>query len=391
MSETVISDSPDRRVDKSVRAILRNQNANGSIVASPDFSQYHFCWLRDGSFCANALDIAGEHEASARFHRWVNAAVQGIASTIDQAVKARERPGSADISAMPPARFSLEGSVVIDDWPNFQIDGYGTWLWSLERHLSLGGDPALLATVRDSVTRVAHYLARFALHPCFDVWEEGGDAVHTSTLANIYGGLTAAATLLGDREFLAHADRVRDFVNSEAIRDGHFVKSSANDDIDASLIWLGVPFGVVDLADKTMSRTVELIESRLTLGGGIRRYPADVYYGSGSWPVLTASLGGHYLELGDLDRAVELRDWVTARFDSDGHLGEQFDGELRDPQSYYAWVARWGPPAKDLTWSHAMYVVLARGISMAVRGHEPANSVANVASLTEGRADGGAT
>lgn len=46
-------------VERSVQSILRNQEANGAIIASPDFAQYHYCWLRDGSFCAYALDLAG--------------------------------------------------------------------------------------------------------------------------------------------------------------------------------------------------------------------------------------------------------------------------------------------------------------------------------------------
>jgi GH15 family glucan-1,4-alpha-glucosidase len=43
-------------VAPSVAAILRNQHPSGAIVASPDFSQYQYCWLRDGSFIAHALD-----------------------------------------------------------------------------------------------------------------------------------------------------------------------------------------------------------------------------------------------------------------------------------------------------------------------------------------------
>ena len=74
--------------------------------------------------------------------------------------------------------------------------------------------------------------------------------------------------------------------------------------------------------------------------------------------MLTASLGWHYLAVGDLDAARRCRDWVAGHFDDEGRLGEQFGGERRDPEHYREWVDRWGPPARDLTWSHAMYVVL---------------------------------
>jgi hypothetical protein len=53
---------------------------------------------------------------------------------------------------------------------------------------------------------------------------------------------------------------------------------------------------------------------------------------------------------------------VAERIDEQGHLGEQFGGDIRDPRHYDEWVDRWGPPAVDLTWSHAMYVILANAI-----------------------------
>ena len=107
------------------------------------------------------------------------------------------------------------------------------------------------------------------------------------------------------------------------------------------------------------AQTVRTIQARLSLDAGIRRYPTDTYFGSGAWPVLTASLGWHYAAMGDIDSTVgRCGDWVAARFDGEGRLGEQFGGERRDPEHYREWVERWGPPARDLTLSHAMYVVL---------------------------------
>jgi len=107
---------------------------------------------------------------------------------------------------------------------------------------------------------------------------------------------------------------------------------------------------------------VTTIEEQLSLEGGVRRYPTDVFFGSGAWPVLTASLGWHYLTIGDLDAARRCQQWISERFDEEGRLGEQFGGELRDATHYREWVERWGLPAQDLTWSHAMYVVLSIAI-----------------------------
>ena len=46
-------------VEASKRALADNQTVAGSFVASPDFSQYSFCWLRDASFVAYAADRVG--------------------------------------------------------------------------------------------------------------------------------------------------------------------------------------------------------------------------------------------------------------------------------------------------------------------------------------------
>jgi GH15 family glucan-1,4-alpha-glucosidase len=358
LGDELNSERYDLAVRRSVETILRLQSDNGSIIASPDFGQYRFCWLRDASFISYALDRAGEHEASARYHAWVNAAVTGIADVIDGVIAKRALGADLSPLEMPPARFALDGSTVVDDWPNFQVDGYGTWLWSLGQHLELTGETGVSDGLRESVQRVAKYLSTFAFSKCWDVWEENGDAQHTSTLACVYGGLTSAAWLLDDEQYATRASEVRAHLADGASHNGFYVKSSMNGDVDASTIWLTTPFEVVDGNDEYFAKTIALIEDRLTLNGGIRRYPTDVYFGSGAWPVLTASLGWHFVQVGDIEGAERCLEWIASHFDEVGRLGEQFDGEERDYEHYHEWVLRWGLPAQELVWSHAMFVIL---------------------------------
>jgi len=355
----------------SIDSMLRNQGSNGAFVASPDFAEYRYCWLRDGSFVAYALDQVGEHGASARYHAWVSRTIEGISDVIDRAIGWHRQGKALHPDRMPPARFGLDGSNVVDDWPNYQIDGYGTWLWSYGQHLATTGQDVVPDASRASVERVGRYLDAFALTPCFDVWEESGSALHTSTLACVYGGLTAAAQLLDDKDLLERARSVQLRARESAVRLGRYVKSTESDDVDASVLWLSTPFRVVEPDDSHFARTVRTIEQSLNLDGGLRRYPTDSYFGSGAWPVLTASLGWHYLAVSKLDAARGCRDWVADRFDDDGRLGEQFGGELRDPVHYSEWVERWGPPAKDLTWSHAMYVVLCAALEKGNGSYQP--------------------
>jgi GH15 family glucan-1,4-alpha-glucosidase len=342
----------------STEAILRCQGPGGAFVASPDFSQYGYCWLRDGSFTAYALDRIGRHQASSAYHGWVESVIARIAGLMDRAVEKRRANKNIDPGDLPPARFALDGSTLDDDWPNFQIDGYGTWLWSLREHLRLAGLTDLPSARRDAVERTARFLATFAFDPCFDVWEMSGTAVHTSTLASVYAGLAAASAMLGDPSLATKAEEVRTRVRASVGPAGRFVKSSVSGQTDASTLWLASPFGLTQRDDPIFLATVAAVEQDLSFDGGIRRFPSDTYFGGGAWPVLTASLGWHYASLGDRRRAMACQSWIEARFSADGELGEQFGGELRDRQMYDQWVSRWGPPARQLAWSHAMYLVL---------------------------------
>ena len=124
------------------------------------------------------------------------------------------------------------------------------------------------------------------------------------------------------------------------------------------MLWLCKPFGLCDPTEPAFVETASEVATALDLEGGVRRYPADTYYGGGAWPVLTASLGWYLSSIGEPDGARQRQRWIAERFDTYGRLGEQFGGEHRDPEKYAEWLLRWGPSARDLAWSHAMFVVL---------------------------------
>src|SRR5690606_21082948 len=174
-------------------AILAAQLPNGAYPASAGFSQYGHCWLRDGSFIAHAADLAGEHDSAARFHAWVARAVAAQADTVRDLV-ARRRAGEPITEfEFLPARFSLEGQWQRDGWPNFQLDGYGQWLWSLARHLEMTSQTVVPQHLMAAVTTVVDYLEEFWDEPCYDCWEEFRSQLHTPTLAAISAGMGAIA------------------------------------------------------------------------------------------------------------------------------------------------------------------------------------------------------
>lgn len=343
--------------EQSILIIKRNQHPSGAFVASPNFPNYRFCWLRDGTFIAYALDVVGEHEAARRFYYWVSRCVQEQSTKIevlDGKIKAQLELSHQDFL---PTRYTLEGAEQADDWPNFQLDGYGTWMWGLAEHLRLTGDQRLLEEFAPSIRATVKYLALSWQFPNYDCWEEFPDKIHTSTLACLYGGISASADLLARDDWMDLAREIKGFVVQNQINNGQLVKYVGSEQVDASLLWVALPFNLLPLDDAVMQGTVKKIEEDL-LHQGVHRYAEDTYYGGGEWILLTAWLGWYYARTGREQEARQLLSWIEAQADPDGSLPEQVCTHPIDPVYHPIWFERWGPVAKPLLWSHAMYLVL---------------------------------
>lgn len=335
-------------------ALLHHQAPGGGFPACPSFSQYPYSWLRDSSFIAHALDRAGEHAAAGRYHLWAARTVASQAERVETLVARRARGESIHENEFLPTRFALSGEALGDDWPNFQLDGYGQWLWSLGEHLCLQGTPQLPGELRAGVEVTLAYLKTFWSEPCYDCWEEFPYRWHTSTLASIYGGLRAMSPFVPGLEGTAQA--VREFVWRHAVVDGHLSKFVGDPEPDASLLWAAVPFGLLDVDDPVFRRTVETIERDLRRGG-VHRYARDTYYGGGTWVLLTAWLGWVYVRQGRHDEAQDLLVWVRGQEQGRG-LPEQTTESLLNPVYLDYWRERWGESARPLLWSHAMHLIL---------------------------------
>ncbi|HLF44046.1 MAG TPA: glycoside hydrolase family 15 protein [Acidimicrobiia bacterium] len=344
-------------VARSISLILDNQAASGAYPAAVDYPTYRDCWFRDGSYIAYSMDLTGHPESASRFHQWVADAVLRRADTVDKAIEHQRNGVPLDSADLLHTRYTLQGQESDTDWPNFQLDGLGTWLWALREHHQTVGEaiPGKRAEAADLVTR---YLTALWEHPCYDCWEEFPDQIHTHTLAAIHGGLTADQVLF-DRDHTQTLDSIREVILRDAVIGGHFTKYLGHDDIDTSLVGLATPYQVVDANHPAFLRTVHLIETRLRHnGGGPRRYPTDTFYGGGEWVVLAGWLAWHHAQAGNDAAAHQLRDWIEAQADPAGNLPEQVPHHLNAPDRHQEWVDRWGPIAQPLLWSHANYLIV---------------------------------
>lgn len=355
---------PDRwrpLAERSLALLRRHQDRGGAWPASPGFAPYRYSWFRDGSFIAEGASAAGLHAEAQRFHDWCARVLERERPAVDRVLEVLAQGGRPADSDYLPARYNLDGTRHEDDWWNFQVDGYGTWLWALRRHLgrTAAGDPTAYAAGIETAVR---YLVATGTDTCRDWWEENRDQTHVTTLAGVAAGLRAAVemgTLPGELSTRAIevGESCVSLIRTGGVHDGRLVKWLGGTEVDASLLAVAALYDVLPLDDPLVVASVAEIEAQL-VGGGVHRYAADTFYGGGQWPVLAALLAGHHTRAGDAGRAAALLDWIVSTADPDLLLPEQVP-PLLAPQVLDEWLERWGPPAHPLLWSHGMFLAAA--------------------------------
>ena len=360
---------------RSIDIILQNQSPSGAYPASPNFATYRYSWFRDGAFIAYAMNLVGEHKSAHRFHNWAAGVINERAAIVQRAIAKAQQGEPLDPADILDTRYTVEGEASDEDWPNFQLDGLGTWLWALQNHQQLSGMPLPVEWLR-AAKLVADYLAILWQRPCYDCWEEFPDEIHMHTLAAIYAGLQAHASLSGtEHEPILTA--IKQYICEKGVSQGHFVKFAGSEQVDASLLGLALPYQVVQLDNPLMQATVAEIETTLRKGGGVHRYPTDTYYGGGEWALLTAWLGWYYMQIGAVEKARSIKQWVEAQANELGELPEQIPTTLNDPAYYEPWCTRWGKIATPLLWSHAKYIILSATIRSQSKIFKKASAVSH--------------
>ena len=344
----------------SVELIAESQAASGAYPASPLHEVYRYGWLRDGSWCAHAMDRVGNHSSAVAFHRWVADVVVRHEHRVAEAVEA-VRNGTVDGRVMLPARFTLDGEeerATEEEWPNFQLDCYGFWLWALADHVNRGGDTD--SRLEAAARLVLRYLLVAAEVPCYDCWEEHPGHRHTSTLASVAAGLRDGGALLGNGEAQERAERLRRLMlGPEHTLAGSLIRFPGDTRVDGSLLWAIVPYGLLPYESDVAVTTIRRISQELHLPrGGVRRYQGDTFYGGAEWILLAASLGSVAVAQGDTDLAQQLLAWIEATANGAGHLPEQIADHPQSTHMLAYWQRRWGRTATPLLWSHAMHLIL---------------------------------
>ncbi|HEX3678767.1 MAG TPA: glycoside hydrolase family 15 protein [Galbitalea sp.] len=352
----------------SLDRIIELQDPSGAYLASPTFSAYKgYAWFRDGAFTADAVSSAGGVESANRFFDWCARAILDRAAQIEEIIAAAEAGKPLPDADMLPARFRLDGSTGDDDWWDFQLDGYGTWLWAVAAHAQRHDlDAGRWASAIELTVR---YLLSSWRRPCFDWWEESTEQVHVSTLGCVAAGLGRAADSAGldtdiAEEARGAAGEIRALILGEGIANGGLAKWLGSSDTDASLLALIAPLGLIEATSPIGLSTIARISDELAFEGGVHRYLLDSFYGGGQWPLLSCMLGLAFNAAGNSAGAFASLMWATGTEGPSGSLPEQVPDHLLAPELRDQWIERWGPVANPLVWSHAMFLKLATELNV---------------------------
>jgi len=300
------------------------------------------------------MDQVEAHDSALAFHRWTSRTLLRQESKV--AALEAEPMITLDDRTILHTRFTVEGQEGTDQWPNFQLDGYGFWLSALARHVALARSD--LHEFQPAVELIVRYLTLLWDRPCFDCWEEFPNYRHPTTIAAIAGGLRNAAALLDDPGPAQQADRIMKWFLANALLGDALAKFERGTTVDASALLVCGPFGPFSTSDRVVEQTVERIELELVKEtGGVRRYLGDEYYGGGLWLPLSGALSWIHAERDNWSRAAEILQWIEDAADPSGSLPEQVSHHLMVPTGFRYWTDLCGPVAKPLLWSHAMYLI----------------------------------
>lgn len=370
---------PIQRLFRRSLLVIRTQiDQGGAILAANDTDilrfnrdHYSYMWPRDGALVAYALDKAGYSELTKEFFRFC---CRGI-SRGGYLWHKYHPDGSVGSSWHPWVR---------DGRPQLPIqeDETALVLWALWHHYAQTknlefAEELYAKLVRPAGDFMSGYRDGVTGLPLesYDLWEERR-GVFAWTASAVWAGLKAAAQfaqLFGDdrraRKYFLAAGQVREailthlydpaegrFVRGGTFVDGKFVRDMT---LESSIYGL-YGFGLLDVDDERLVRTVEALEEGLWVKGpvgGMARYEGDYYFSRGipgvpgnPWVICTLWLCDWRIaranDLEELARAQSLLEWVVERAFNTGILPEQFHPMTGEPLS-----------VAPLTWSHSTFVM----------------------------------
>lgn len=311
--------------------------SHGQILASLPPGHWNICWIRDGAYAIDGLVHANRLvEAKAGLEFFLGADV-GYYRTFVQDGRDFGVGVPYQISVCRYYGNGMEESDGGED-PNIELDGFGLFLWVLDRYVTESGDMAFLrrwqATVFEKVAdAIIHSIEkdRDIIVAESGPWERhlrdngyNGAKRFSYTSATAYQGLVSAARL-ADRlrrpdlaqRYRREAERLKAGFNRQFVDERGFIRGLQEETaiercLDAGAVE-GINFGVVD--DAVAARTLEVFDRHLKKPNtvGYMRNDDGGDYDTHEWVVIDLRIATAFARLGKADRYEALVDWVTAQ------------------------------------------------------------------------------
>jgi glucoamylase len=320
---------------------------HGGIVAAPCMEpEYRFCWPRDATYVAYALDMCGFHDEAERFYKWCQ--------------RAQEKEGGLY------QRYYIEARLRGPCWGS-QIDEIATVLWGIGKHFDLTGNYGFLKSMWSTVKQAANFICE-SINPdtnlteSVGLWEERWGS-HTYSNAAVCSALKTSGKIakLLEQNNLYHkwidlSERIRGSLINLVwdSQKNRFIRTfnPRDENLDVSLLGLTFPFEILLGDDYRMKATANKIEQAFSYNvGGIGRYPGDLYYGGNPWILSVLWLALYHEKLKDVNKTEQLIKWAIDCATDLDFLAEQIDKETGVPIS-----------AVPLAWSHAFFILAVLGL-----------------------------
>ncbi|MFC1713333.1 glycoside hydrolase family 15 protein [Candidatus Poribacteria bacterium] len=362
--------------------ILRTQIDNeGAIIAANELhvegtDDYSYMWPRDGAMVAYALDEAGYAELTRRFFEFCANVITSEGFFLHKYNPDR----SAGSSWLP---WIADGQLQLP----IQEDETALVVWAFWRHFQKHQNIEFVRTLYEPlVTRTGDFMLRYRDKstglplPSYDIWEER-HGIHTFTTTAVCAGLTAAANfaeIFGDQEkasqYRAASEKVKAAMETYLYSKEQrrflrtIVPSGGEYQLDLTVdssMYATFAFGVYDVFDKKVERTMKVIMEKLSVKtsvSGIARYAGDHYnrvsedfqnVPGNPWIICTLWTAQYAIAkaktISELQDAIPILQWATEHAMKSGVLPEQLHPHTGQSLS-----------VSPLTWSHGEFILTIR-------------------------------
>lgn len=357
----------------SMMIIKSQMDKRGAVIASTDSAllnyskdNYAYSWPRDGANVVWPLIRLGYYEEAYRFFEFCQRGLHPSGYIMH-----KYRADGALGSSWHPY---VHGDIVA---PPIQEDETALVVFVFVQFYQLSKDSSLIKDFYASLIKpMANFMAEYIDEvtglpkPTYDLWEQTF-STSTYTTAVTYGALVAAAelaTVAGDNESAVKWQNAANDIQ-EAARKYLFNKERGifhrginvengqvhyDTVLDNSAVFGAFMFGLFGVDSEELRSSVRVVKETFQTTNerpGLPRYEDDDYRRAkpevtGNWWLITTLWQAQYdIEVGDIDSAKAILDWVKSQALPTGMLAEQIDpvdGSIVSPA--------------PLTWSHAEYL-----------------------------------